>query len=238
MEFIVEYCVVLVEPKYSGNVGAVARSMKNFGVSSLFLVNPCEIDEEARVRAMHAQEILDNARVFSGFEEVRRCLDYCAATSSVVGVKEKSCLRKAVSLQEFAEQIQGLDGRVGLVFGREDYGLYNSEIAVCDALVNIPTSEGYSSLNLSHAVAVVLYELFTQTVKPSVGFKGMGVVEKENLNRSLGEVLDLINYPSHKRVKAEIMLRRLIGKAMPSIWEYHTLMGIIMEVIRRLKGRV
>jgi len=234
VKFIVEYCVVLVEPKYGGNVGAVARSMKNFDVSSLYLVNPCEIDDEARVRAMHAQDVLDNAMVYSCFEDVRNDLDYCVGTSSVVGMKEKSCLRKAVSLKDFAEQIQGFDGKVGLVFGREDYGLYNSEIAVCDVLVNVPTSEGYPSLNLSHAVTVVLYELFTHGVKPR-DVKGMGVVEKENLNRVLCEVLDLIGYPAHKREKAEIMLRRLVGRAMPSIWEYHTLMGVIGEVIRRLK---
>ncbi|HEC87103.1 MAG TPA: RNA methyltransferase, partial [Thermoplasmatales archaeon] len=67
-----EYCVVLVEPKYSGNIGAVARCMKNFDVSSLYLINPCKIDDEARARAMHAQEILDNAKIFDTFEEARK----------------------------------------------------------------------------------------------------------------------------------------------------------------------
>jgi len=235
VENIPEYSVVLVEPKYSGNIGAVARSMKNFGVSSLCLVNPCEIDDETRKRAMHAQEILDNATVYSTFEDMRKDLDYCAATSSIVGGKEKSFLRNALSLREFAGQIQSFDGKVGLVFGREDYGLYNKEIAVCDALVNIPTSEIYQSLNLSHAVAIVLYELFLQKTPSVKSVRRISGVEKETINKAFVEILALINYPVHKREKTVIMLRRLLGRAIPSIWEYHTLMGIISEVKRLLK---
>ena len=236
MRSITEYCIVLVEPKYSGNIGAVARCMKNFDVSSLYLINPCKIDDEARARAMHAQEILDNAKIFDTFEEARKELDYCVATSSIVGGTEKKYLRYAVTLKEFVNQIEDFDGRVGIIFGREDYGLYNEEIAACDAFITIPTSDRYRSLNLSHAVAIVLYDLFLVRDKsPEKRVKRMGRIETEKMNNSLAEILELINYPSHKLERTKILLRRLIGRAKPSIWEYHTIMGILSETIKRLK---
>jgi TrmH family RNA methyltransferase len=234
VEYILEYYIVLIEPKYSGNIGAVARCMKNFGLTSLYLVNPCEIDKEARMRAVHAQEILDNARIFDSFERVREELDYTVATSSIVGESEKRYLRYAVSLRDFIKQAKNLNGRVGIVFGREDYGLYNHEIASCDAFITIPTSDEYRSLNLSHAVAIVLYELF-ENKEVGRETKRMGRVEIEKLNESLAKILELIDYPSHKIERTKIMLRRLIGRANPSIWEYHTIMGILSEVIRRIR---
>jgi len=235
VRIIPTYCVVLVEPKYSGNIGAIARCMKNFGVSELYMVNPCDIDDEAITRAMHARDVLESAKIYKSFEDVRRDLDYCAATSSVVDKGEKACLRKFDSIGEFAEKIKDFSGKVGIVFGREDYGLYNEEIALCDVLLTIPTSSVYPSMNLSHAVAVVLYELFKVKQNRASEIQHIGAVEKEKMNELFGEILELISYPSHKTEKAKITFRRVLARAMLSIWEYHTLMGIINEILERLR---
>ena len=211
--------------------------MKNFGISDLYLVNPCQIDEEARRRAMHAQEIIENVKIFSSFEKVLEKLDYAAATSSVIMENEKAFLRKPLTVRKFVESIKDFDGVVGIIFGREDYGLYNHEIAKCDALVTIPTSDIYKSLSISHAVSIFLYEIFLSGHGERKGVRNIGRVEKHTLYKYFDEILDLINYPSHKLERAKVIFKRIVGRAKLTVWEYHTLMGVISEVVRRLKSR-
>lgn len=231
-----EFCVILVEPKYSGNVGSVARCMKNFGLRKLYLVNPCHLDDTAYVMAMHARDILDEAEVFSSFDDVLKRVDLSVATSSVIEEHRKACLRKAYTLKEFAEEVKNFDGKVGLIFGREDYGLLNDEIKRCDAFVTVPTSKEYPSLNLSHAVAVVLYELFSQEFDRRVKDRNIGTVEKEKMMGFFIRILDSIDYPEHKREKLEITFRRVLARAKLTELEYHALMGVLNEVLERLNS--
>lgn len=232
-----QYCVVLVEPKYSGNIGSVARCMKNFGVTDLYLINPCVIDDHARMMAVHAGDILDRARIFQSFEEALEAVDLSIATTSVIEEHRKACLRKAFTPREVVKEIESFNGRVGLFFGREDYGLYNEEIKKCDILLTIPTSKEYPSLNLSHAVCICLYELFSHKFDRRIKDRNIGTKEKDKMMEFFQMLLDLIDYPSHKREKAEITLRRALGRAKLTELEYHTLMGIVRETIEKLKSR-
>ena len=223
-----EFNVILVEPKYAGNVGAVARSMMNFGLSNLILVNPaCNIEaDECRNMAVHAQQIIDDVVIVKNFESGIQLVDYLAGTSSIISHSDKRHLRQALSVGEFAEKVFEMDGVVGLAFGREDYGLLNKEIELLDVLITIPIHKSYPSLNLSHAVTVVLYELFTQhhdVQKPRTADHR----EKEMLYQSVDSLLERIDYPEHKKKKTAIMFKRIIGRAMLSKWEYHTLMGVL-----------
>ena len=232
-----EIVVVLVEPKYSGNVGAVARSMMNFWVKHLVLVHPaCPLDQTCYARAMHATAILDAAQTYSTFEQGTKDLDFLVATSSVEGFSEKYHLRNPVMLEKFAADVSKVKGRVGLVFGREDYGLFNEEIAACDIMVKIPTSDEYPSLNLSHAVALVLYEAYKER---HVGRerRQLGRVENDTLHAFFAELLDAIDYPAHKKAQTKIMFRQIMGRAMPSVWEYHTLMGVLSKSLSGLKNK-
>ncbi|MCK4996637.1 MAG: RNA methyltransferase, partial [Thermoplasmatales archaeon] len=204
-----DFYVVLVEPKYGGNVGSVARLMENFDFNDLYLVNPCELDEECYSRAMHAHKILDGAKIFNSFEEAVKNIDYLVATSSIVSQNDKRHLRNAILLDDLSEKLFELDGKIGLVFGREDFGLYNEEISACDIMLRIPTSEAYLSLNLSHAVALVLYSLYIKRETAPIEKKTIGKVEKEKLYTFFSELLDVINYPEHKKEKTEVMFRRI-----------------------------
>jgi len=234
---IPNFYVILVEPKYGGNVGAVARAMMNFDFDKLYLVNPCPLDEACYTRAMHAGEILDNVKSFSTFHDMKKQMDYLVATSSIQYLKDKKHLRNPVLLEDFSEKIQEVEGNVGLVFGREDYGLYNEEIAACDIMVRIPTSEEYLSLNLSHAVSLVLYTLYRfQELTPKTK-RDIGKVEKEKLYEFFSHILEEINYPPHKKENTEIMFKRIMGRAMPSKWEYHTLMGVFSKSIEKMKKK-
>ncbi|HDQ15731.1 MAG TPA: RNA methyltransferase, partial [Bacteroidetes bacterium] len=219
-----DFYVILVEPKYGGNIGAVARVMANFDFKHLYLVNPCKLDDECYARAMHASKILDEAKNFKNFDNATKDMDYLVATSSIDSKNDKRHLRNAVLLEDFSEKVFDMKGKIGLVFGREDYGLFNEEIAACDIMIRIPSSESYASLNLSHAVALVLYSLFVKKESKRTK-KIINKLEKEKLYLFFSDILKEINYPKHKKENTEIMFKRIMGRAMPSKWEYHTLMG-------------
>lgn len=231
------FYVVLVEPKYSGNIGAVARAMMNFDVEKLYVVNPCEIDNVCYARAMHATKILDNAKIFSCFEDAVKNLDYLVATSSVESKTDKRHLRNPLLLEDFAEKIIDVQGKIGLVFGREDYGLFNEEIAACDIMLKIPTSESYPSLNLAHAVTVVLYSIYLRKAFIPKRRRPLGSLEKQKLYEFFGQLLDDIDYPPHKKEHTKIMFKRIMGRAMPSKWEYHTLMGVFSRTLGKIKRK-
>lgn len=229
------FFVVLVEPKYGGNIGAVARSMMNFGFNQLYLINPPDLDDECYQRAMHASSILDDATVVNSLTDVSSEFDYLVATSSVSTESEKKHLRNAIVLPDFAEKIFEVTGDIGLIFGREDHGLYNPEIAQCDMLLNIPSCDAYPSLNLSHAVNLVLYTLYAFRDVDEQPRREISGTEKERLYVFFSRLLDEIRYPEHKKEKTQVMFRRIMGRALPSKWEYHTLMGVLSEAIKRLQ---
>ena len=211
--------------------------MANFDFKNLILVNPCELDDECFARAMHAQEILDEAKIKSSFEEAIDNIDYLVATSSIESLNDKRHLRNAIFLEDFSEKLLKIEGSIGLIFGREDYGLYNEEIARCDVMLKIPTSEKYLSLNLSHSVAVVLYSLFIKKEIKIKEKRTIGKIEKEKLYIFFKELLDKINYPEHKKEKTEIMFKRIMGRAIPSKWEYHTLMGVFSKTLEKINSK-
>ncbi|MBQ4440372.1 MAG: RNA methyltransferase [Kiritimatiellae bacterium] len=153
--------VVLVGTLYTGNVGSACRAMANMGLHNLVLAAPnLQNDwEEGERLAVHATDILKNRRETATFEEaVADCV-------AVVGTTARSGLyRQHVRTpRESADEILALaaEGPVAIVFGREDKGLTNEEIAQCTHLVRIPVDEGYTSINLSQAVLITAYELFT-----------------------------------------------------------------------------
>jgi len=231
--------VVLVEPKNQGNVGAVARAMQHFGVEELVLVNPCPLGPEAHQRAMHGDDILVAAKVVSDFESAIKDADLIVGTSGVDTDSEKRFARIAVRPREFAAKIQQADGVVALLFGREDFGLIDEEIRRCDLLVKVPAADEYPILNLSHAATILLYEVFLEKA-PSKTARPISALEREKLHTALSDLLDATDYPAHKRPRTKIMVRRLLGRAIPSKWEFHALMGVFQRAtkrIRRLEGK-
>ena len=211
--------------------------MANFDFNNLYIVNPCELDDECYTRAMHAQKIVDDAKIFTSFKQAINDIDYLVATSSIESKNDKRHLRNAVTLEYLSKKIYEIDGKVGLVFGREDYGLYNEEIAVCDIMLRIPTSESYPSLNLSHAVALVLYSLYIKRKTIPKEKRTIGKIEKEKLYDFFSELLNKIDYPQHKKENTNIMFKRIMGRAMPSKWEYHTFMGVLSKSIGKINDK-
>jgi tRNA/rRNA methyltransferase len=152
--------IVLVGTLYSGNVGSVCRAMANMGVRDLVLAGPqiCDDWQEAAKLAVHATDILEGRR------EVPSLAEAVADCAFVVGTTARGGLyRQHVKTpRDVAPELLRLaaNGRVALVFGREDKGLFNDEIGLCTHLIRIPVHPAYASLNLAQAVLICCYELY------------------------------------------------------------------------------
>ena len=229
-----KFRVILVRPEVEGNIGAVARSMANFGFDELYMVSPVGIGTEARNRAKHGNFILDGAVLTNSLEDALEGCDMVIGTTGIRNLGEKKFLRNFETPREFAERVSRARRKYALIFGPEGLGLFNEELARCDSLVSIPSSPEYPVLNLSHAVTVVLYELFlTGYVKDSV--KLSVSYEKEKLNNHYSNLLDAISYPEHKKEKARLMFRRLVGRSGLSKWEFFIMMGVITRTLYSLR---
>ncbi len=152
--------VVVVGIEGEINLGFIARLVKNFDADELVLVSPkAPISDVVMRFAAHAKDVLkEKTRIVETLEEAIADAPLAACTSARVGQKT-DVLRHPLTPWEFAEIASRYSG-VAVVFGRESTGLTREEISKCHVLVSIPASREYPVLNLSHAVAIVLYELF------------------------------------------------------------------------------
>ena len=155
-----ELIVILDKVSHPGNLGAVCRAMMNFGFTRLRLINPqCSPeDDEARNRAKHAGSILDDAEVFESMKTAAGDCQLIIGTSGKRETGSKVMFRHFFLPWELQNHLKEYSGKVALVFGEEGKGLSTSQLKSCDVLVTIPTWEGYPICNLSHSVAVLLYE--------------------------------------------------------------------------------
>ena len=139
--------------------------MKNFGLSELHVVNPAvSFGNTCRKRAGHAQEILDSAKVHRSLHEALQGA-LAVGTTAQRSLSSKNLLRQQISPRDLSRMLGGTEGIVAIVLGREGTGLSNLELGLCDVTVTIPAASAYSTLNLSHAAAIIFYELFTSTAE-------------------------------------------------------------------------
>ena len=206
-----DFSVVLVEPKYEGNIGFISRAMKNFGIKKLYMINPrVKLGDEAYSRAAHAGEVLDNASLID-LKNLQQMFDFVVGTTGI-SKNDTSSLRKLLTPSELSEKMSNLKGDVALLFGREDIGLKNEELEICDLVVKIPASDDYPILNISHAACIVFYELFKDDDKEGdVTVEALGV-EKEAMLANFSDLLDSLEYPNFKKKIIKRMFRRLVGR--------------------------
>ncbi len=216
--------IVLVSPLYEGNVGFAARVMKNFGFFRLVLVDPCPIGDEARARAAHATDVLDHAELCT-IEDIFARSNIVIATTGSVSKSVCTPMRMPFfTPEELREHIKTIDGRVSILFGRENWGLSNDEVKRSDIICTIPTTEEYPILNLSHAVGVLCYEL---SHLPRPEYALASPFEMGHLYRHIDRFLDAINHPAFKRENTMIMIRRILGRANLTTREASTLHGLL-----------
>jgi TrmH family RNA methyltransferase len=228
--------IILVEPSHPGNIGGVARAMKNMGLSQLTLVSPEKFPHsDATTRAAGADDVLNAAVVV---DSLRSAITDC---SMVLGASARLRTLSWPQLdpREAGDKIISVSqsSRVAVVFGRERTGLTNSELDLCQYLVHIPTNKNFSSLNLAAAVQVMAYEIFTheqQISQPNATTKDESLASQQDVQRfyeHLEEVLIRIDFldPAQPR-KLMRRLRRLFNRAQPDDVEINILRGILTAV--------
>jgi tRNA/rRNA methyltransferase len=161
-----EIKLIIVSPKYQMNVGYMARIAKNFGIKKLHMVSPrADIrGKKAVMFSKHAVDLLKGAKVYKSLEDATRDCDVVAGTS---GILRENARFTAIEPDAAARKI-GKEYRkavVGLVIGRDDSGLNFEELSKCDILVHIGANDQYPVLNISHALAILLYSFTKGTFK-------------------------------------------------------------------------
>jgi len=235
--------VVLVGTTHPGNIGATARAMKVMGLERLYLVSPQGFPSgEATARASHADDILARAVVVDDFMQAITGCPLVLGTSG----KLWSLPQPAIDPRSAAARAVAESGNheVALVFGREKTGLHVDEIRHCHALVSIPTSEEYGSLNLAQAVQILAYEVHLAMIGGPPGEvppADWHPVEPERLEfffRRLEESLLAIRFLNPRQPKRLMQrLRRLYLRARPDENELNILNGIVSHTLGIVRER-
>ena len=158
--------IVLIDPSHPGNIGSVARAMKNMAVTDLVLVRPRSFPHpESNMLAAGADDVLANARVVSTVSEAVADCGFVAGTTS----RPRSYYWEFTTPRDVAGRIVALpdDNRAALLFGSEKYGLGTEDLQYCNVLVRIPANPQYCSLNLAMSVQILTYELFMAREQPT-----------------------------------------------------------------------
>lgn len=223
--------VAIVEPLYDANVGYVARAMKNFGLTKLYLVNPrCPLGDNAIKYSSHARDIVLNATKVDSLDSLVDRYDLVVGTTGKKA-KRRSPIRRHVTPRELVERLRGFSGRVLLVFGREDIGLTNEELSICDLVVIIQADPGYPILNLSHAATIIFYELYNGIALGDHAIRSSAELPKREeikvLMQYVDRVLRRLGKGEHVRRKATLILRRIIGSCRLSSSDVRLLITIV-----------
>jgi tRNA/rRNA methyltransferase len=253
--------VVLVEPAGPLNVGSVARLCANFGIESLRLVNPrCDyLGSEARLMAVHGANVLEQARCFANLEGALADCRRVVATSGRCDGEPLPLLPPEQALEWLLAPSPASPAPVALVFGREDRGLSNDELLQAGRLLTLGTAEAYRSLNLSHAVAVVLHTLqevktlaqarahaatnlgVSITTCPSTTSESLEPCERQELEAMLTDAQALLLdvgflYPhtSHARMAK---VRQMLQRAQVSSADVALIRGMVRQLRWASAGR-
>ncbi|MDP7179959.1 MAG: RNA methyltransferase [Candidatus Woesearchaeota archaeon] len=223
--------VILIEPQTEGNVGAIARVMKNFELKELILVNPqCNhLGLDAVSRAKHGKDILKKAKVKK--VNYLKSFDYLIGTTAMLGT-DYNIPRSPITPEQMAGRLPK-KGKNGIVFGRESSGLTNKEVQMCDFVVTIPCSKKYPTLNLSHAATILFYELFKVGEGEKVGehITMASKKEKEVILSSVDDVLNKLDFQTkEKKDTQKIIWKRIVGKSFLTKREAFALIGFFKKV--------
>jgi len=234
--------IILVEPSHPGNIGGVARAMKNMGLEQLYLVSPEKFPHpDASARAAGADDVLSSAVVV---DSLRSAITDCTLVMGA-SARLRTLSWPQLPPREAGRQVAAMaqSSQVAMVFGRERTGLTNSELDLCQYLVHIPANEQFSSLNLAAAVQVIAYEIFTSVQEISgqseleTDVKPANQEDVQRFYEHLEETLIRIDFldPEQPR-KLMRRLRRLYNRAQPDEVEINILRGILTATDKGFKS--
>ncbi len=226
--------IVLVGVEGEENIGYSARAMSNFNFEDLVLVKPkAKITEISASRAMRAVGILERVKIFDDIDSAVRGSSLVIGTSAKIAT-EKNLLRSALTPKQFAKNIENVDGTVSLLLGRESSGLTNEELEKCDVVVTIPTNPKNPALNISNAITIISYELFSIKSKNRSAPSRM---ERGILHKLFGEVIAETNIQKTRAGIAANVFKNITERAVMSRNESYTLAGAFRKMRDKLKNK-
>src|SRR5467141_2382401 len=237
--------VILVEPQLGENIGMAARAMGNFGLSRLRIVNPRDgwPNVAAQRAAAGADQILESAELFDTVEQAVADLTLLFATTARAHDQAKPVVAPAAAAGEIVAHVAG-GGGVGIMFGRERYGLQNEEVALANRIVTFPVNPGFASLNLAQAVLLIGYEWFKLATDAALPFAMPERSEPASQHQmqaffdNLVRELDKVEFlrPKEKRETMLVNLRNIFTRMDPTKQDMHTLHGVVMAIAEGRKG--
>lgn len=230
--------IVLINTQFPGNIGAVARAMKNMGLSRLYLVNPgCQLDKEAFIRATSATNILENVIIADTLSEVISDCHLVVGTST----RDRGMSLPLLTARESGEQIaaEAINAQVAVVFGQESCGMQGEDLQQCNFHGYIPANPDYSSLNLAAAVQTFCYEIFQASEAARAQpkdhvYQYPAAKDMEYFYEHLEKVLMDVNFiiPKHPGQMMQ-RLRRLFNRARPDEKELNILRGVLSAIEKK-----
>ncbi len=228
--------VILVEPNGPLNVGSVARLCSNFEVDELRIVSPkCDIFSlEAKKMALKGQKFLENCKIFDDLQKAIFDCDLVLASCGRIDVSKDSFFGSSEDIFDWTLSFDKINN-LAIIFGREDRGLTNSELLLANKTFNIPSSQNNPSLNLSHAVSIVLYELNKSSKKNlNNELKVFNLASSSEVHDTfveLEEMLLRVGYLLKHTSKAKISkFKNFILRANTSMHEINVLRGIVHQI--------
>ncbi len=237
--------VILVEPQLGENIGMAARAMGNFGLTRLRLVKPRDgwPSVQARRAASGADHILDRVELFDTVVEAVADCTLLFATTARAHDQAKPVVAPEAAAREIAGELEG-GATVGILFGRERYGLQNEEVALADRIITFPVNPGFASLNLAQAVLLMGYEWFKLSTAGALPFAMPERSERASQHQmqaffdNLVRELDAVEFlrPAEKRETMLVNLRNIFARMEPTKQDMHTLHGVVMAIAQGRKG--
>ena len=228
--------VVLVEPNGPLNVGSIARLCSNFGVNELRIVSPqCNVFSlEVRKMALKGQSYIDNCKIFNTIPEAIFDCDLVLATCGRIDLSNDIECESPEEISNWISSFVEINN-LGILFGREDRGLSNNELLFAHKIFNIKTSQNYPSLNLSHAVSIILYELnksSTNNLKKDL--KVFNLASSKQIYESFNEIEEMLIKTGylleHTAFSKISKFKKFILKAKTSNHEINVLRGIVHQI--------
>ena len=233
--------VVLVGTTHPGNIGAAARAIKNMGIFNLALVKPKEFPSDIAIyRSKAAKDILENAEIYESLEDAIAGCELVVGTSA----RARSVPWPVFNPRDAAEEMRKISkqGNVAIVFGREDRGLTNDELGLCNFHVHIPSDPKYSSLNLSQAVQILAYEIRLAYSRDEVISEvkwDVDLANNEQTERLIDHMEELMQdvefYDVENPRKLLLRVRRFFKRSEIDVMEANIFRGLFSAIQKRLK---
>ena len=227
------FAVVLVEPEYGLNIGYIARTMKNFGISEFYITGRESLPLSAFRFSSHARDILKRTKLVNDLNEVVKEFDLVIGTTARTAVRSANIVRDVITPEEALNYIDRFR-RVALVLGRDTTGLRNDELALCDIVVTIPTGTDYTTLNISHALAILLY-VFSKK-KGVMKRKAPSRMEREQLMTYVNRIMEKIEFPRHRRLRVVKTFNKIAMTTELRKEDLVTILGFLRRVLINLGG--